>query len=255
MVMPLGNEEKPQITPWATYLLIALNLLCFGLEQVRPESFLIAFAATPYEITHEVDIADQFRYHVEPTTFDPGVDPESDQQIMIHQARGPSPIWLTLFSAMFLHANLIHLAGNMLFLFIFGLKIEEAFGHVLYLGFYLACGLVGTLAQISVAPESLTPIVGASGAIAGIMGAYLIRFPRDRVRVLFLNFLVLIPAYGVIGVWITIQLFRSHFLSGAIAQAGNVAYLSHLGGAALGMFGGVILCFKNASDSSSQTDR
>ena len=122
---------------------------------------------------------------------------------------------------MFLHANLIHLLGNMLFLFIFGQRIEEAFGRWLFLGFYLASGLVGTTCQIMAVPDSLTPILGASGAIAGIMGAYLVWFPRDRVRVLVLNFLILIPAYAVIGSWIAVQMLRGYFLFGAVASRGT----------------------------------
>lgn len=238
MVMPLGNEERPASTSWATYLLIAANLAAFAATATRPESTLIAAAATPYEITHGVDIVGPFRYQPEPTAA--GGEPTADAApIVIDQAPGPRPIGLTVVSAMFLHANLVHLLGNMLFLFIFGRRIEEAFGRPTFLGFYLACGVVGTLAQVAAVPDSLTPILGASGAIAGVMGAYLVWFPRDRVRVLFLNVVALVPASGVIGCWIAVQLVRGRFLTGAVAQEGHVAYLSHLGGAAAGALGGL----------------
>jgi len=247
MVIPLGNESKPQIKPWATYLLIAVNLVCFAVEQIKPLSFLIAYAATPYEITNNVDVFEPFTYQIEPTP-DGDADPRDESGIFVHQARGPSPIRLTLISSLFLHANLIHLGGNMLFLFIFGQRIEEAFGRLLYLGFYLGCGVVGTLTEVAATPESLTPIIGASGAIAGVMGAYLVWFPRDRVRVLVFNVLFLVPASGVIGVWIGIQLLRGYFLSGAVAQAGQVAYLSHIGGAAMGIVGSIPIYFLSSKN-------
>ena len=247
MVIPLGNEAKPRITPWATYLLIAVNLVCFAVEQVKPLSFLIAHAATPYEITNDVDIFEPFTYQIEPTP-DGDSDLGDESGVFVHQARGPSPIRLTLISSLFLHANLIHLGGNILFLFLFGRRIEEAFGRLLYLGFYLGCGVFGTLTEVAATPESLTPIIGASGAIAGVMGAYLVWFPRDRVRVLVFNVLVLVPASGVIGVWIALQLLRGYFLFGAVAQAGQVAYLSHLGGAAMGIVGSLPIYFLSSKN-------
>ncbi len=241
MVMPLGNEETSQATSWATYLLIAANLICFGVEQVKPSSFLIAYSATPYEITHNIDLANPFTFRARPGILDRSSQPSGDPAVLVHQAQGPSPIWLTLASAMFLHANLIHLAGNMLFLWIFGQRVEEVFGRFVFLGFYLGSGLVGTLAQVAADPNSLTPILGASGAIAGVMGAYLIWFPSDRVRVLVFNSLFLVPASGVIGAWIVTQLVLGFFLPGAVAQSGRTAYLAHLGGVVVGIVAGLIL--------------
>ena len=243
MVLPLGNEAKPQIVPWATYLLIALNVAGFGLELARPLSFSIAYAVTPYEISHGVDIAEPFLHQVEPTNEPAVRRPDETSGSFIHQAPGPRPIWLTLITALFLHADAVHLTGNLLFLFLFGQRIEEAFGRLTYLGFFLACGVVGTLTQVMVAPESLRPNLGASGAIAGVMGAYLVWFPRDRVRVLFINVLYLIPAYGVIGCWIALQVLKGYFLAGMDIQAGNIAYVAHLGGAATGIVVSVLLWF------------
>ena len=235
MVIPLGNEAKSQIRPWITYLLIAANLVGYGLELVSPLSFSIAYAVTPYEIFHEVDIYESFTYQIETVTNSELSEANATTK-QVHQAPGPRPIWLTLFSAQFLHADLIHLAGNMLFLFLFGQKIEEAFGRLHFLGFYLACGVIGWLTQIAVAPDSLTPTLGASGAIAGVMGAYLIWFPRDRLRILVVGILVVMPAAIVIGCWIAIQLVRSFLVAGTGPhQTGDLAYLAHLGGAAAGI--------------------
>ena len=243
MVMPLGNEEKPQIIPWATFLLVLLNLVGFGLELGKPSSFAVAYAVTPYEITHGTDIHRPFRYLVEPGSAANASSTVEANGYLVHQAAGPSPIWLTLFTALFLHADSIHLAGNMLFLFIFGQKIEEAFGRALFLAFYVGCGVVGTLIQVAITPESLSPTLGASGAIAGIMGAYLVWFPRDRVRVLFFNLLILIPAYAVIGSWIALQVIKGIFLTGSTAEQSNIAYVAHIGGATAGIVISAMLYF------------
>ncbi len=127
----------------------------------------------------------------------------------------------------------------MLFLSIFGQKIEAAFGRLGYLACYLTSGVLGTLAQVWAVPESLTPILGASGAIAGVMGVYLIWFPHDRVRVLCFNVLLLVPAYVVIGTWIAIQLIQSYLRPDAMDPGGTIAHLSHLGGAAVGIVEGL----------------
>lgn len=230
MVMPIGNEDRPRITAWATFGLIALNLGGFALELAQPPSFAVAYAMTPYEITHDVDIHDPFRHLAEPDDR-----PNLAEGLIVHQAAGPRPVRLTLISALFLHVDSLHLAGNLLFLFIFGQKVEEALGRARFLIFYLACGLVGGLAQVVATPESLIPTLGASGAIAGVMGASLVRFPRDRIRVLFLNVVVLVPAYAVIGCWIALQVLRSVVATGPEAAALPVAYLAHLAGAATGI--------------------
>jgi len=123
----------------------------------------------------------------------------------------------------------------MLFLWIFGDNVEEVLGTVRYLLVYLLCGVAGTLAQIAFAPHSLIPTLGASGAIAGLMGAYIVWFPRNRVRVLFFNFLTEMPAFLVIGAWIAIQLIQGYGSIGRLGEVGGVAYLAHLGGAVAGL--------------------
>ncbi len=148
------------------------------------------------------------------------------------RCRSRSP--LTILTAMFLHASPLHLAGNMLFLWIFGDNVEEVLGTFRYVLAYLAFGVAGSLAQIAAAPDSLIPTLGASGAIAGVMGAYIIWFPHNRVRVLFFNFLTEMPAFLVIGAWIVIQIAGGYGSIGHLGEVGGVAYLAHIGGAAAG---------------------
>jgi membrane associated rhomboid family serine protease len=141
--------------------------------------------------------------------------------------------WITILSAMFMHAGWMHIIGNMVFLWAFGPEIEDAMGPLRYLAFYLLSGLAASLAQIAMAPHSTVPNLGASGAIAGVMGAFLITYPRDRIRaVLLIGWFVritFIPAGLLIGFWFIIQLFSQ---VGAVAdvQSGGVAYMAHVGG-------------------------
>jgi membrane associated rhomboid family serine protease len=141
--------------------------------------------------------------------------------------------WITILTAMFMHGGWMHIIGNMVFLWAFGPEIEDAMGRLRYLIFYLLSGLVASLAQVVVMPGSTLPNLGASGAIAGVMGAFLITYPRDQIRaLLFLGWFVritFVPAALLIGVWFVIQLFSE---VGAVAsvQSGGVAYMAHLGG-------------------------
>ncbi|HEV3164902.1 MAG TPA: rhomboid family intramembrane serine protease, partial [Isosphaeraceae bacterium] len=199
MVFPLGDSEKTRIVPVVTYALIALNVAMYLLQLDRGETFTDSLAATPYEISHNYDLElprDEALLRL-PAQAEP-----------IAQTRVPFPVRLTVLSAMFLHSDPLHLAMNMLFLWIFGDNVEEVFGSVWYCLFYLACGLVGTMAQVAAAPNSVIPSLGASGAIAGVMGAYVVWFPRNRVRVLVLRFLVEVPALIVIGAWFVFQVWR-----------------------------------------------
>ena len=231
MVLPLGDLEKTRIVPIATYVLIAVNVAMYLVQTDRGEAFTTAYAATPYEITHGVDITEPFAFQVEPD----GADPLPPGPRVIPQGPGPTPIWLTLFTAMFLHGSPLHLAGNMLFLWIFGDNVEEVLGTFGYLLAYLLCGVAGTAAQIAAAPDALIPTLGASGAIAGMMGAYIVWFPHNRVRVLIFQFLTVIPAYVVIGGWIALQVIQGYGSLGRLGEMGGVAYLAHIGGAAAGI--------------------
>ena len=233
MLLPLGDVERTRIVPVATYALIAINVVMYLVELEQGPQFQVSFAATPYEITHNFDITERV-VHFQEVENDGGVRP-----VVEHGPIG-FPVILTLFTSLFLHGSPLHLAGNMLFLWIFGDNVEEVLGTFRYILSYLAFGLVGTLAQIAVAPESLIPILGASGAIAGVMGAYLIWYPENRIRVLVLNFLTIWPAYLVIGIWILLQIGMSLGSIHQIGEVGGVAYLAHVGGATSGIVVGFL---------------
>jgi membrane associated rhomboid family serine protease len=141
---------------------------------------------------------------------------------------------------MFMHAGLLHIAGNMLFLWVFGDNVEHRAGRALFLVAYLAMGLVGSLAQILTDPDSRIPTLGASGAISGILGAYIVLFPRNRVTVILFRFPAQVPAIVAIGIWIVFQLISGLGASVVTDEsAGGVAYLAHIGGFAAGLVAGI----------------
>lgn len=186
--LPLGDDDNQVPTfPIVNVVLILLNVLVF-LDQLACPDFTNGFSVVPREITIGQNIVGQFKLVLSDGT-----------NAIIDEARGPSPIWLTLFSAMFMHAGFAHIGGNMLFLFIFGDNVEKAFGHVRYLAFYLLSGIAARFAQVWSDPSSIVPSLGASGAIAGGLAAYLVRFPTNRVRVLLGYFVTSVPATFVIG--------------------------------------------------------
>ncbi len=148
----------------------------------------------------------------------------------------PNPLLMTMISALFLHAGWLHLAGNMLFLLIFGDNVEDRLGHLGFALLYLVCGLAGMVAETLVDPQSTIPIVGASGAVAGILAGYLVLFPGVRVRTLFFVLLLDFPAWVVIGLWVFVQVLSGLAVFDPDAQAaGGVAYFAHLGGFAAGL--------------------
>lgn len=241
MVMPLGDEHPTRIVPWVNYALIAVNVVVFLIQQANPESFTIAYAATPYEITHRVDIDrplaiphdvhevdDLGRYRI-----------RQDEQVL-QQGPIPIPVWFTIFTAMFMHGGFTHLAGNMLYLWIFGDNVEDVLGHVRYFFVYLTCGLAASMAHIAVAPNSVIPTLGASGAIAGVMGMYVFWFPHNQVRVLVFRVITLMPALLVIGLWIVMQIFLGMGELQKIGEQGGVAYMAHIGGAVAGLVFGFV---------------
>lgn len=228
MVLPLGDLEKTRITPFATYTLIALNVVMYLIQLDLGEPFTISYAATPYEISHNRDLSEPVLRR--------SLDDEGRVRVaVVDQAPVSLPVWLTIFTAMFLHGSPLHLAGNMLYLWIFGDNVEEVLGTLGYVVFYLACGLAGTLAQIIANPDSLIPTLGASGAIAGVMGAYVVWFPHNRVRVLFIRIVIQVHAVIVVGGWILIQIWEGLGAFGQSEHGGGVAYLAHVGGAVTGL--------------------
>ena len=227
-MLPIGDEDNaPRGFPVVNILLIAINLAVFLYQLVNPD-FTNGYSAVPVEITTGRDLVGQF-----PITLPDG------SMALVDEARGPSPIWLTLLSSMFMHGGWTHIGGNMLFLFIFGDNVERAVGHLRYLGFYLGCGVVASLAQVYSGPDSILPSLGASGAIAGVLAGYLVLFPRNRVRVLLGYFVTTVPAILMIGLWAVIQFVNGFGATGVNAQSGGVAYMAHIGG----FIAGLLLAF------------
>ena len=201
-MFPVGDDNSQERTvPVVTYVLIALNVLFFLVELSGGDQFIKDWAFIPARFT---------------------AHPETNV--------------VTIFTSMFMHGGWLHLFGNMLFLWIFGDNVEDRFGHVKFLVFYLLAGIAATFAQYAVSPQSSVPNVGASGAIAGVLGAYIIMFPQSRVNVLLGRQIVAMPAFVVLGLWIVLQLVSG---VGTIAptdeSSGGVAYMAHVGGFASGL--------------------
>ncbi|RYX86147.1 rhomboid family intramembrane serine protease [bacterium] len=239
-LLPIGDDNSDRvIQPYITYALIAINILVFVLLQLPSDYFTYAYSVVPKEILTGVDL----------------VKPKYIPELRgaIPQAPGPSPIYLTILSAMFMHGGWAHLGGNMLYLWIFGDNVEDAMGHVKFLIFYLLCGLIATLAHVFAANAAggvdvYIPSLGASGAIAGVLGAYLVLFPRKNVHVLVGWFgLISVPAFIVIGGWIALQLFsgvsREFITEQTRSSGGGVAYWAHVGGAVAGLI--LVWIFRN----------
>jgi membrane associated rhomboid family serine protease len=241
MVMPLGDEQPTRIVPFVNFLIIGLCVLVFFLQQSLPESFTIAYAATPYEITHNVDIARPVVVDQPRAEEDARVRLRLEaEELQIPQAAIGLPVWFTILTSMFMHGGLMHLVGNMLYLWIFGDNVEEVLGHLRYALVYVACGIAASLSHIALAPNSLIPSLGASGAIAGVMGMYIVWFPQNQVRVLAMRTITRMPALVVIGFWIILQLFLGAGQLTSMGKQGGVAYAAHVGGAVAGIVFGFV---------------
>ena len=213
-MFPIGDENIKGVgVAFVSIALIAANVLAYFLEISRPEeaiqAFVTAWGVVPREYSSGTDLAPLIPY----------------------------PYWSTLMTSMFLHAGWGHLGGNMLFLWIFGDNIEHRIGHLRFLVFYLACGLVAGIAHILFNSGSMIPTVGASGAISGVMGGYLLLFPKNRVYVLTWGGVATVPAMLMLGLWILIQFVNS---VGSVAttpetDGGGVAYIAHVGGFVAGL--------------------
>ena len=200
-MFPIGDDDSAERTvPVVTYALIALNVLVFFLELSGGEPFIERWSVVPRRLTQN-----------------PGGD------------------FITVFTSMFMHGGWLHLAGNMLYLWIFGDNVEDRFGHAKFTLFYLICGIAATFAQVAVSAGSNVPNLGASGAIAGVLGAYLILFPRGQVRVLMGRGVVPMPALVVIGMWIVLQFINGVGSITQSAETGGVAYMAHIGGFVAGL--------------------
>jgi rhomboid family protein len=228
-VIPIGDEDTGGRggIPYVNLAIIAINIVVFLYQLVDP-NFTNGYAAVPAEITSGTDIVGQFEVITPDGAFE------------IEEAPGPSPIWLTLFSSMFMHGGWLHIGGNMLFLFIFGDNIEKAYGSVKYVIFYLICGVIASLAHVLSQPDSIIPSLGASGAISGVMAGYLVLFPTNRVKVLLALGVILlrpimVPAVVMIGVWALLQFINGIGSIAVTDQTSGVAYWAHIGGFVAGL--------------------
>ena len=195
-MLPIGDDDSARRTvPLITYVLVALNVLFFFVELSGGDAFIMKWAFVPS------------RFLANPS--------------------GDSP---TLFTSMFMHGGWLHLGGNMLYLWIFGDNVEDRFGHIKFTVFYLLCGLAATVAQLAFTLGSNVPNLGASGAIAGVLGAYILLFPQGSVKVLQGQQVIQVPALIVIGIWIILQFFSGIGSIANTAQTGGVAYMAHIGG-------------------------
>jgi membrane associated rhomboid family serine protease len=204
-MFPIGDDDSSRRTvPLVTYALIALNVLFFFVEQSGGDAFVVKWAFVPRRFS-----------------------------------ANPAGDFPTLFTSMFMHAGWLHLGGNMLYLWIFGDNVEDRFGHINFIIFYLLCGLAASFAQLAFSLGSSVPNLGASGAIAGVLGSYILLFPQGSVRVLQGQQVVQVPALIVIGLWILLQFFSGIGSISNSAQSGGVAYMAHIGG----FLAGLVLTF------------
>lgn len=219
-MLPISDQNIPgRGLPVVTITLIVINVLVFVLLQLPNEAFTYGWAAVPAEITSGQDIVRTVTgaggsFRLEPS---------------------PSPIYLTLLSSMFMHGSWVHLGGNMLFLWIFGDNVEHTVSPLVYLAFYLVAGLIASLAQVFIDPNSLIPSLGASGAISGVLAAYLVLFPSNRVLVYAFYNAIWVPAIVVIGLWAVLQFIGGIGQIAVTEQTGGVAYAAHIGGFIAGL--------------------
>ena len=204
-MFPIGDDNSGERSfPVVTYALIALNVLFFLVELNGGDSFIQQWSLVPRRFL-----------------------------------ANPAGDFPTIFTSMFMHAGWIHLLGNMLYLWIFGDNVEDSFGHAKFLIFYLLCGIAATLAQLVFTATSSVPNLGASGAIAGVLGAYIVMFPRGQVRVMMGRGIIPMPALVVIGFWIVLQFVSGIGSISQSAETGGVAYMAHIGG----FIAGIVLTF------------
>ena len=211
-MFPIGDENDHSGIAFVTLGLIALNVLAWLLEINQPspaalQSFIEAWGVVPREYSAGHDLPPHIPY----------------------------PYWSTLITSMFLHGGWAHLGGNMLFLWIFGDNIEHRIGHLRFILFYMLCGIAAGLAHILFNSGSVVPTVGASGAISGVLGGYLVLFPRNRVYVMTWGGVAAVPAVMMLGLWILMQFINGFGSVADTPETGGVAYLAHIGGFAAGM--------------------
>ena len=212
-MIPIKDDNPTRTVPFVTVFLIILNCIIYFYQMILPQELgqllVLKYGVVPYEIIHLIDVRPEI----------------------------PIPVFLTIITSQFLHGSIIHLGGNMLYLWIFGNNIEDIMGHFRFLLFYLICGALAATAHIITQPGSTVPTIGASGAISGVLGAYLLKFPRARVLVVFWFFffirLIKVPALIVLGFWIFVQIWSGVISMGS--TGGGIAWFAHIGGFLAGL--------------------
>lgn len=238
MIMPIGDDNTDRLTqPFVNYGIIIANVLVFVFFQGmgQNEEFTFSYSTVPREIVTGKDLVTQERQVKEPATG----------QLVTVPGLGhtPSPVFITLLTSMFMHGGIAHIFGNMLFLWIFGDNVEDTLGHVRYLLFYLVCGVLASLAHVFTtvalygagSEQALIPSLGASGAISGVLGGYILLFPSRRVTVIMFRTLTQVPSYVAIGMWFLFQLLSGLGMFGGGSETGGVAYAAHVGGFVAGL--------------------
>ena len=226
MVFPISDDNTGRLrTPYVTYALIALNVLVFVFLQGMGtnERFTYAFSTVPQEIRTGQDVARDVPVEL------------GDERATIPLQPTPGSVYVTLLTSMFMHGSLMHLLGNMLFLWIFGDNVEDDLSHGRYTAFYLVTGVAASLSHVVstfvFGDNPFIPSLGASGAISGVMGGYLVLHPHRRVRVIMLRMLTEVPGYVAVGLWFVFQLISAFGVIGQGAQSGGgVAFMAHIGG-------------------------
>jgi membrane associated rhomboid family serine protease len=252
MIFPIGDDNSGRLaTPVVTVGLIVANVLVFVFLQGlgTNEQFTYAFSTVPREILTGGDVVTDDRTIEDPLSGQsfraPGLQPT------------PGSVYLTLLTSMFMHGGLAHLFGNMLFLWIFGDNVENAQGRTRFLLFYLLCGVLASLAHVfataAFGENSLIPSLGASGAISGVLGGYIVLFPHRRIRVLVLRMITTMPAFMAIGLWFLFQIVNGLGMFGSQSQSGGVAYAAHIGGFLAGLI--LVKAFTHTVPAESQMKR
>lgn len=224
-MFPIGDDNSDRtITPVVNYAFIGINVLVFLLLQQigSNDAFSYAFSLVPQEVTSGIDLVG-------------GVDLRDAAGRVIGQVQHydtPLPVYFNFFSSMFMHGDIMHILGNMMFLFVFGDNLENLLGHLRYAAFYIVCGFAAAFAQIVMDTGSIIPMLGASGAISGVLGGYILLFPQRRVRAIIFHFLTEVPAFIALGLWIVYQIVASYL---APEGQGGVAYAAHIGGFIAGL--------------------
>lgn len=235
MFLPIGDDNRDRNrTPYVNYIFMAINLLVFIFFQgmTGDSPFTFAYATVPEEILTGEDVVTKSKIFLDTVSGQrftmPGLEPT------------PIPVYLTLLTSMFMHGGWAHIGGNLLFLWVFGDNIEDSMGHRNYFFFYLICGVLAALAHVFTSgylgQSSLIPSLGASGAISGVLGGYILLHPLRAVRIWIFLFIISVPAFIAVGLWFVFQLVNGAGMLGGEESAGGVAYAAHIGGFIAGLF-------------------